>query len=439
MARLLRMPEVAANAVEAVLAEWPVPENTPFTALDSIAIVETEKAVVDVPADANGVILKTLVPAGAMVEVGAPIALLGDPGELVEDLDSLLVELGVTPGTAPLALATTNTAVATTAAATTAVATTVTTDGSGARIFSSPLARRLAREAGLSIADLRGTGPGGRIVRRDVQQATDALETSHPDPALTRQPGVTSSVPQAPRRLATSAPATATPTATAYVDIPHTRMRRAIANRLVESTRDAPHFFVRGTARVDKLLKLRARLNDYGAVRISVNDLVVTAAARAHVLVPAMNVIWTPDAVRSFSGVDISVAIATDAGLVAPVLRGVDQLSLSGVAAASSDLVDRARSGRLQQEELEGGTLTVTNLGVFGTEDFAAIINPPQSAILAVGATRQEPVVSKGKLRVGTVMSVTLSVDHRPIDGVVAAQWMAAFISLLEEPVRILV
>ena len=439
MARLLRMPEVAANAVEAVLTEWPVPENTLFTALDSIAIVETEKAVVDVPADANGVILMTLVPAGALVEVGAPIAVLGDPGELVDDLDSLLVELGVTPGTAPSAPATANTAMATTAMATTGVATTVTTDGHGARIFSSPLARRLAREAGLSIADLRGTGPGGRIVRRDVQQATDALETARRDPALTRQPGVPPSVPQTPRRLATSAPATAPSTATAYVDIPHTRMRRAIANRLVESTRDAPHFFVRGTARVDKLLKLRARLNDYGAVRISVNDLVVTAAARAHVLVPEMNVIWTPDAVRTFSRVDISVAIATDAGLVAPVLRGVDRLSLSGVAAASSDLVDRARSGRLQQEELEGGTLTVTNLGVFGTEDFAAIINPPQSAILAVGAAREQPVVKKGRLRVGTVMSVTLSVDHRPIDGVVAAQWMAAFISLLEEPVQILV
>jgi pyruvate dehydrogenase E2 component (dihydrolipoamide acetyltransferase) len=384
MARLLRMPEVAANAVEAVLAEWPVPENTPFTAQDAIATVETEKAVVDVPADANGVILKTLVPAGAMVEVGAPIALLGDPGELVDDLDALLVELGVAP----------------------------------MRIFSSPLARRLAREAGLSIADLRGTGPGGRIVRRDVQQATDSLKT----------------LPTAPVMAATPAPA-----ATAYVDIPHTRMRRAIAARLTESARDAPHFFVRGTARVDKLLKLRARLNESGSVRVSVNDLVVTAAARAHVLVPAMNVIWTPDAVRWFSSVDISVAVATDAGLVAPVLRGVDQMSLSGVAAASSDLVDRARSGRLLQEELEGGTLTVTNLGGYGTEDFAAIINPPQSAILAVGAAREQPVVKKGRLRVGTVMSVTLSVDHRPIDGVVAAQWMAAFVSLLEEPVRILV
>jgi pyruvate dehydrogenase E2 component (dihydrolipoamide acetyltransferase) len=215
-------------------------------------------------------------------------------------------------------------------------------------------------------------------------------------------------------------------------------MRRAIAARLAQSARDAPHFYVRGTARVDQLLKLRGRLNDHGSARISINDLVVLAAARAHVLAPAMNVIWTPDAVRSFSGVDISVAVSTDRGLVTPVLRGVEQMTLSGVAAASSDLVDRARSGRLQQAELEGGTLTVTNLGGYGVEDFAAIINPPQSAILAVGAAREQPVVSRGRLKVGTVMSVTLAVDHRPIDGVVAAQWMAAFLSLLEEPVRIL-
>jgi len=425
MARLLRMPEVAANSVEAVLADWPVPENTPFRSTEAIAIVETEKAVVDVPADADGVILKTLVPAGATVEVGTPIALLGDPGELVEDLAALLVELGVAPDPA-------RSATADAQAAPTVSRPRMAGDERDARIFSSPLARRLAREAGLSIADLHGTGPGGRVIRRDVQQATEALATLRRDPCTVRQPGAKPGAPQPARAAATAVPAAG------YVDTPHTRMRRAIANRLAQSTRDAPHFFVRGTARVDKLLKLRARLNDYGSAKVSVNDLVVTAAARAHVLVPAMNVIWTPDTVRSFTRVDISVAIATDAGLVAPVLRGVDQLTLSAVVAASSDMIDRARSGRLQQEELEGGTLTVTSLGMFGTEDFAAIINPPQSAILAIGATRQQPLVSKGKLKVGTVMSVTLSVDHRPIDGVVAAQWMAAFISLLEEPVRIL-
>jgi pyruvate dehydrogenase E2 component (dihydrolipoamide acetyltransferase) len=151
-----------------------------------------------------------------------------------------------------------------------------------------------------------------------------------------------------------------------------------------------------------------------------------------------MNVIWTADAVRSFSAVDISVAVATDGGLVTPVLRGVDRMTLSAVAAASRDLVSRARSGRLRQDELDGGTMTVTNLGGHGTEEFAAIINPPQSAILAVGAALEAPVVRRGKLRVGTVMRVTLSIDHRPIDGVVAAQWMAAFLALLESPVRIL-
>jgi pyruvate dehydrogenase E2 component (dihydrolipoamide acetyltransferase) len=397
MARLLRMPEVAANTVEAVLSEWPIPENMPYRSKDAIATVETEKAVVDVPADADGVILKTLVPAGAVVEVGAPIALLGEPGEHVDDLRALLAELGV-GSEAPPPISAGVAGVADVA--------------KGGRVFSSPLARRLARDAGLSIADISGSGPGGRIVRRDVERA--ALAT----PGTT--PGTTP-----------TGPAT-------YDDIPHSRMRRAIAARLSQSTRDAPHFFLRGTATVDKLLKLRARLNDSGAVVVSVNDLMVTAAARAHVLVPAMNVIWMPDAVRSFSAVDISVAVATDRGLVTPVLRGVDQMTLSAVAAASSDLVGRARSGNLQQEELEGGTLTITNLGMFGTEDFAAIINPPQSAILAVGAALEKPVVAKGRLRVGTVMNFTLSVDHRPIDGATAAQWMSAFVSLLEEPVRIL-
>jgi pyruvate dehydrogenase E2 component (dihydrolipoamide acetyltransferase) len=457
MARLLRMPEVAANAVEAVLSEWPVPENTPFTAQDPIATVETEKAVVDVPADANGVILKTLVTAGTVVEVGTPIALLGDPGELVEDLGALLAELGVAPdpvtassvmppanapegvavkgdsvangsGVADGAGATNGAGVAhgDSAANGAGVA-----NGDGVRIFSSPLARRLAREAGLEIANLTGTGPGGRIVRRDVEQATGAL-AAEPQVSPPLDPGAV--VPRASVTVEQTEVA-------AYEDIPHTRMRRAIAARLTESTREAPHFYLRGTARVDRLLRLRERLNDSGtvsSVKISVNDLVVTAAARAHVLVPAMNVIWTADAVRSFSAVDISVAVATDGGLVTPVLRGVDRMTLSAVAAASSDLVRRARSGQLRQDELDGGTLTVTNLGGHGTEEFAAIINPPQSAILAVGAALEAPVVRRGKLRVGNVMRVTLSIDHRPIDGVVAARWMAAFLALLESPVRIL-
>lgn len=417
MARLLRMPEVSADALEAVLSEWQVPENTPFTAGDSIATIETEKAVVDVPADSDGVILKTLVPAGAMVTVGAPIALLGDPGEVVDDLSALLADLGVAPDPAP---ATTPRSVFEQVAAVAAAA-----EGRGVRIFSSPLARRLAKEAELPMSVLRGTGPGGRIVRRDVQEAINTRHAPLIEPATSLQP--------------TEEAVAARLVADGYLDIPHSRIRRAIAARLTDSTHDVPHFFLRGTARVDKLLRLRVRLNESGLVKISVNALVVMAAARAHVLVPAMNVIWRPDAVRSFSGVDISVAVATKQGLVAPVLRGVDKMTLSAVATASNELVGRARSGQLMQSELEGGTLTVTNLGMFGTAEFAAIINPPQSAILAIGAAQEKPVVTKGKLRVGMVMNVTLSVDHRPIDGATAAHWMAAFVSLLEEPVRILV
>src|ERR1035437_10069876 len=409
MARLLRMPEVAADAVEAVLSHWPIPENTPFRTGDVIATVETEKAVVDVPADAET--LKTLVSAGAVVEVGAPISLLGQPGEQVEDLGALLSELGVMSGAAP-----SNPASLTSNSNSPPSPCVDVANGGGTRVFSSPLARRLAKKAGLSIADIKGSGPGGRILRRHVKQA------------------------------ALAASSTTSTAAAGYDEIPHTRVRRAIAARLTQSTREAPHFFLRGTARVDKLLKLRARLNepeagsgnDSGRVSVSVNDLVVTAAARAHVKVPAMNVLWAPDAVRSFSGVDIAVAVATDRGLVTPVLRNVGQMTLSAVVAATSDLVGRARSGLLQQEELEGGTLTVTNLGMFGTESFAAIINPPQAAILAVGAALEKPVVAKGKLKVGTVMSFTLSIDHRPIDGATAAQWMATFLSLLEQPVRIL-
>jgi pyruvate dehydrogenase E2 component (dihydrolipoamide acetyltransferase) len=171
---------------------------------------------------------------------------------------------------------------------------------------------------------------------------------------------------------------------------------------------------------------------------VSFNDLVLLAAARSHVLVPAMNVTWLPDAVRSWSSVDIAVAVATERGLVTPVLRGVERLTVTAVATATQDLVARARAGRLREDELAGGSLTVTNLGAYGTESFSAILNPPQSAILAVGAARPEPVVRKRGVVAATVLHVTLSVDHRPIDGVVAAQWMAAFLALLEEPVRIL-
>jgi pyruvate dehydrogenase E2 component (dihydrolipoamide acetyltransferase) len=283
-----------------------------------------------------------------------------------------------------------------------------------ARVFASPLARRIAREGGLAVEDLRGTGPGGRIVRDDVRRAL-AERTASPA-AL-------------PAVLPTAS------SATTFEEIPHSRMRRAIATRLTQSI---PVFTIRGSARVDALLSLRTQLNEAAAVKVSLTDLIVAAAARAHVAVPEMNVVWTADAVRRYHDADIAIAVATDHGLVTPVVRAVQERTVTALARASADLITRARDGKLRQDELEGGTLTVTNLGGFGTEEFSAVINPPQAAILAVGAARPEAVVTDGAVGVATVLRVTLSVDHRPVDGALAARWMAHFLSLLEAPVRIL-
>ncbi|GII29012.1 2-oxo acid dehydrogenase subunit E2 [Planotetraspora mira] len=448
MAKLLRMPELAANAVEAVLQGWPLPEGTPYAKGDVIATVETEKAVADVEADTDGVILKTLVPEGAGVEVGSPIAVIGGPGEKAADVDALLAELGVTsPGASATASgspaandsAPAPSSLAGAAPAQAPAAGTANGTRKG-RVFSSPLARRMAKEAGLPYEQITGTGPNGRIIRRDVEAAIASRDRAAPVIAAPPAAALTSPAASPATAVGTpTAPVTGPVTGTpAFTEIPHSRIRRAVASRLTESKQTTPHFYLRGTARVDRLLRLREELNDGAPVRVSVNDLVIKAVAGAHLLVPAMNVIWTPDAVRSFSSVDVSVAIATERGLVTPVLRSVERMTVSSVATAVRDFAERARTGRLRQDELEGGAISVTNLGMYGTEDFAAIINPPQAAILAVGAARQEPVVQDGALEVGTVMRVTLSVDHRPVDGVVAAEWMRAFLSLVENPVRIL-
>jgi pyruvate dehydrogenase E2 component (dihydrolipoamide acetyltransferase) len=454
MATLLRMPEISANTVAAVLSEWPLAERTAFAAGDAIATVETEKAVVDVPAEADGVLLRTLVEPGKSVSVGAPMAVLAAPGEVVDDVDALVERL---TGTTPPAVAAAADAPspagtrdvgqgAEPASPGLAAGASVPQAGTVARIFASPLARRIARENGIAVDDLRGTGPGGRIVRDDVRRAIadrlvaplDGHREAAPTGATTAPGGLRTAAPDGTPAGATIAPATGTWAAGTFEDVPHSRMRRAIAGRLTRSHREAPVFSIRGSARVDRLLALRGDLNAAAGVKISINDLIVAAVARAHVAVPEMNVIWTPDAVRRFRDVDIAVAVATESGLVTPVLRAVQKMTVSALADATAELVTRARDGRLRQDELEGGTLTVTNLGVFGTEDFIAVINPPQAAILAVGAARQEAVVTDGELGAATVLRVTLSVDHRPVDGATGARWMAHFLGLLEAPLRIL-
>jgi len=462
MARLLRMPEVAANTLEATLSEWLLTEDAEFADGDAIATVETDKAAVEVPADGAGVLVRTLVGPGTTVAVGAPMALIAAPGETVADVDATLAELGGTaapatvddpdapvrlagqtpptdvsgppdppppepappdaaprgvrpPGVAPAEVG--RQAGAPAAAAPEGAA----ANGAPSRIMSSPLARRLVREHGLRLEDLTGTGPGGRIVRDDVRRAVAARQQANAS-----SPARPEGRPRHPERTA------------GWEDVPHTRMRRAIAGRLAESNREAPHFAIRGTARVDDLLALRAQLNAGDGQRVTVNDLVVAAVARSHARLPEMNVVWTPDAVRRYAAVDVGIAVATERGLVTPVLRAVETRTVSSIAREAADLTERARAGALRQDELEGGTITVSNLGGYGVEEFTAVLNPPQAAILAVGAARKEAVVDGDALAVATVLHVTLTVDHRPVDGALAARWMAAFIALLEDPLHIL-
>lgn len=290
----------------------------------------------------------------------------------------------------------------------------------GERFFASPIVRRIARERGLSLEGVSGTGPGGRIVRRDL----DAL------PAGATQ--------------AKAAPGAATPTeqpsnAAGFTEVPLTGMRRAIARRLTESKSTVPHFYLVADCRVDRLVALRAEANATSPVKLSINDFVIKAAAAALIDVPQANATWAETAVRLYDTVDLSVAVAIDGGLVTPVLRSVEQQSLTEVARNVAELAGRAREGRLKQRELEGGSLAVSNLGMYGVTEFSAIINPPQAAILAVGAARQQAIVVDGALAVGTIMTVTLSADHRVLDGALAAQWLAAFVARIENPVGMLV
>ncbi|MFF3057422.1 dihydrolipoamide acetyltransferase family protein [Streptomyces sp. NPDC057909] len=425
MAELLRMPEIAANTAEAILGSWNVGVNTPYAAGDPIVTVETEKAVVDVEAESDGVLLRLLVDAGTTVAVGTPIAVWGVPDESASEVDALVASLGTGE-----ALATASTASASVpeepappAGMVTPAPTEAARDRSE-RIFASPLARRLARELEVDLSAVVGSGPRGRIRRSDVEAAV--VRPAGPEATLPANAGA--EVP----RIATSA------VDSRFVDVPNTRMRGAIARRLTESKQNTPHFYLRAGARVDALLELRQQINAGQGVKVSINDLLVKAIASAHVGVPAMNVQWNDTSIRHFSDVDIAVAVATDGGLVTPVIRGVDSLSMSGVATATKDLIARAKERRLRQDELEGGTISITNLGMYGTEDFAAIINPPQAAILAVGAVRQEAVVEDGAVIIASVLRLTLAVDHRSVDGATAAEWMKAFVDVLEHPLRIL-
>lgn len=403
------MPEVLANATEAIIAKWLIQEGGSFTLGQAIAEVETEKAIVEVPAESNGILGKYLALDGASVQVGEPIAILLAAGEGQADIDKLMAEVGIdSPIATPV-----QAAEVTTVAAPVQVVEVIpvfTNAEHGDRLFISPLSRRLAKENGLTAESIQGTGPGGRIVRRDVEVAIASKS---------------------------SAVVEVTPVAIhvgGYNDIPHSGMRKAIARRLTESKTTVPHFYLNAPVVADDMLNFRAKYNEWAPKKISVTDLILKTVAASFIDVPQANVIWTDSALRQFSDVDVSIAVATDNGLITPVIRGINHLNLAQLNLTTSDLIDRARIGRLKQNEIEGGSFSVTNLGMYGTDEFSAILNPPQSAILAVGAAKQKPVVIDGEIKIRSIINFTVSVDHRAIDGAVAAQWLAAFVKRFENP-----
>ena len=418
MATILRMPEIAANTTHARLETWTVNEGDPVSQGDLLAEIETEKAMVEFKAETGGILHRRLVEPGKDVAVGSPIAVLRSVDEDEVDLEALLGddrELGATQvpdySTSPV----------TELSGTTETEPTITEAKPihSERRFASPIARKKTRELSIDIADVPGTGPQGRVTLRDVLKVSDAL---HEPLAATSKSDATHE-----RSVAT------------FTDIPHSAMRQAIARRLTESKSSTPHFYLSAQCRVDALQDLRCQLNEISDRHLTVTDFLVSAVAHAFVTVPDANVIWTDDALRKFSRVDVSIVVATDGGLLAPVIRDVASRSLTEVSAAISDLSVRARSGKILQSELEGGSFTITNLGMYGTREFSAILNPPQSGILAVGAARTAPLVLDGNIIAGTVMDCTLSVDHRAIDGALAATWLAAFANAIENPLTILI
>ena len=421
MATVIRMPAVLASATEAAIQAWSVSEGQTIEIGDPLADIETEKAVVEYAAEVAGTVGRLIAQPGDNLAVGEPIAIILAAGEGGDQLGPALAAAGVdaraskpappVPAVAPSA--------STTPPGENLVAGS-SSEGQSKRTFASPIVRRLARERGVELSALTGTGPEGRIVRRDLEGI----------------PATGSRAAQG--AVETSATSTSRANAAAFADVPLTGMRRAIARRLTESKTTVPHFYLTAHVRVDLLLALRADVNAAAGRKVSVNDFVIKAVAGALRDVPAANAIWGGDHIRRFDGVDLAVAVAVEGGLLTPVLRSIDAMSLTDVSAQVAELADRARAGKLRQEELEGGSFSISNLGMYGVEEFSAILNPPQAGILAVGAAKQQPVVVDGELAVGTVMTVTLSADHRVIDGAIAAEWMAAFVRRIENPVSAL-
>jgi len=427
------MPALSPTMEEGTLAKWLVKEGDTVSSGDLLAEIETDKATMEFEAVDEGTIGKILVAEGSeAVKVNTPIAVLLEDGESADDISNTTIAAKPEPTSAP---ATTD---ATPAGAKPAPV--APQSPSGARIFASPLARRIAQQKGVDLSALSGSGPHGRIVKSDVESA---------------QPGQAASAPAAvPVSAAAATPASAAPTGPStaqviamyegrdYEEITLNGMRKTIAARLTEAKQSIPHFYLRRNIKLDALLKFRGQLNkqlEARSVKLSVNDFIIKACALALQAVPDANSVWAGDRTLRLKPSDVAVAVAIDGGLFTPVLKDAEMKSLSALSAEMKDLAARARDRKLAPHEYQGGSFAISNLGMFGIDNFDAVINPPHGAILAVGAGTKKPVVGEdGELTIATVMSVTLSVDHRVIDGALGAQLLQAIVDNLENPMMML-
>ncbi|WP_170396186.1 pyruvate dehydrogenase complex dihydrolipoamide acetyltransferase [Ruegeria arenilitoris] len=427
------MPALSPTMEEGTLAKWLVKEGDTVSSGDLLAEIETDKATMEFEAVDEGTIGKILIPEGTEgVKVNTAIAVLLEDGESADDIASTPV---AAPAAAPAAAAG-NEAAAPAVSEAPAPAPAAPAKADGGRIFASPLARRIAAQKGLDLTQIAGSGPHGRIVKADVESATAA-----------------------PATVAASAPATAPAPAAApagpsadavarmyegreYEEVKLDGMRKTIAARLSEAKQTIPHFYLRRDIKLDALLKFRGQLNkqlEGRGVKLSVNDFIIKAVANALQQVPQCNAVWAEDRVLQLKPSDVAVAVAIEGGLFTPVLQDADTKSLSALSTEMKDLAGRARERKLAPHEYQGGTFAISNLGMFGIDNFDAIVNPPHAGILAVGSGVKKPVVGDdGELTVATVMSVTMSVDHRVIDGALGAELLQAIVDNLENPMVML-
>lgn len=440
------MPALSPTMEEGKLAKWMVKEGDTVSSGDVIAEIETDKATMEVEAIDEGTVGKILIPEGTdAVKVNELIAVLLEDGEDASAIDVS----GGSSAPAPAAEAARAPAADTPAAAVSAPPPApspipAANGSAGPRVFASPLAKRLAKQSGLDLSALKGSGPHGRIVKRDIEKALSE-GTGKTAPAPAAQAPAAGPAPAAPQAMPAEQVMKLFEEGT-YEVVPHDNMRKVIAKRLTEAKSTIPHFYLTVDCELDALLALRKQVNEAAPVKdekpaykVSVNDMIIKALALALQAVPDANATWTESGMLLHKHSDVGVAVAIPGGLITPVVRKAEQKGLAAIANEMKDFAKRARERKLLPHEYQGGSTAVSNLGMFGIRDFSAVINPPHATILAVGAGEQRPVVKDGALQTATIMTVTLSTDHRAVDGALGAELLSAFKQLIENPMGMLV